>query len=122
MRSLVFVILFMFSLTACSDKQTLPKGILEKEKMKSVLWDILQADAYTFSFIKKDSSKNLLEENARLQQQVFTIHKVTKEDFYTSFEYYKYRTDLMGPMLDSLIAQKGRDKRKKMRIKPLISP
>ena len=99
-----------FFLFSCGDKNAVPSGILKPEKMQIVLWDVLRADAFTFNFITKDSAKIPEAENVKLQQQVFAIHKVSKEEFYKSFEYYKAHPNLMQPILDSLVNKATRDK------------
>lgn len=78
--------------------------------MQVVLWDILRADAYTFEFIKNDTLKNPEAENVKLQQQIFTVHQVTKKEFYNSYEYYKKHPDKMQVLLDSIINKATRDK------------
>jgi hypothetical protein len=97
-------------LFSCSNKQVVPDGILKPAVMQKVMWDVLRADAFTFDFIKRDSTKRPEAENVKLQQQVFAIHKVSKEDFYKSYNYYKEHPDLMQPILDSMISKASRDK------------
>jgi Domain of unknown function (DUF4296) len=99
--------LFLFS---CGNKNALPKGILKPEKMQIVLWDVLRADVFTNDFIKKDSTKKPEQELVKLQQQIFAIHKVSKDEFYKSYEFYKAHPEIMQPMLDSMINRKTRDK------------
>ena len=107
----LYILLFgLIVLTSCGNDSETPKGILKPEKMQAVLWDVIKADAFTNEFIKKDSSKNPSEENMKLQQQIFAIHKVTKKDFYTSYDYYKVNTLLFKAMLDSMIARGERNK------------
>jgi Domain of unknown function (DUF4296) len=98
---------FLFS---CGNKNDIPKGILKPVKMQTVLWDVLRADAFTFNFITKDSSKRPEAENVKIQQQIFTVHKVSKDEFYKSYEFYKIHPDLMQPILDSIINKATRDK------------
>ena len=98
---------FLFS---CSNKQAVPPGILKPAVMQKVMWDVLRADAFTFDFIKRDSSKRPEAENVKLQQQIFAIHKVSKEEFYKSYNFYKRHPDLMQPLLDSMINKATRDK------------
>jgi Domain of unknown function (DUF4296) len=98
---------FLFS---CGNKNDIPKGILKPVKMQTVLWDVLRADAFTFNFITKDSSKRPEAENVKIQQQIFTVHKVSKDEFYKSYEFYKTHPDLMQPILDSIINKATRDK------------
>ena len=87
--------------------------------MQNVLWDVLRADAFTYDFVKKDSTKKPEQELAKLQQQIFAIHKISKEEFYKSYEYYKIHPELMQPILDSMINTKTRDKYTETKAKPL---
>ena len=98
---------FLFS---CSNKQAIPSGILKPAVMQKVMWDVLRADAFAFDFIKRDSTKKPEAENVLLQQQVFAVHRVSKEEFYKSYNYYKAHPDLMQPILDSMISKATRDK------------
>ena len=110
MMRLYFLFFGIILFTSCASDSETPKGIITPDKMQAVLWDIIKANAFTNEFIKKDSSKNLSEENKRLQEQVFAIHKVTKADFYNSYDYYKSNTPLFKKMLDSMIVQGERNK------------
>ena len=98
---------FLFS---CGNKQAVPPGILKPAVMQKVMWDVLRADAFAFDFIKRDSAKKAEAEDVKLQQQIFAIHKVSKEDFYRSYNFYKAHPDLMQPILDSMINKATRDK------------
>ena len=97
-------------MSSCEQKDKLPAGVLKPQKMQAVLWDVIRADVFTAEFIKKDSSKNPTDENLKLQQQVFAIHKVTKEDFYNSYDYYKTNTVEFKNIIDSMITQAERKK------------
>lgn len=102
---LLLVILIAASLASCKGRDDLPKGIMPPEKMQRVFWDYLRADIYTQDFIAKDSTKNMILENLRLQDKVFALHKITKEQFYNSYTYYSNHKELMTKMLDSMIAK-----------------
>lgn len=106
-------------LISCGNKDKIPPGILKPEKMQAVLWDVIKADAYTTEFIKNDTAKNAEVENIKLQQKIFAIHKITKADFYSSYDYYKTNTPLFKKMLDSMIAQAERNKNLEEKRKPL---
>ena len=73
--------------------------------MQVVLWDIIRAEAFTSQYIKA----NNIEENAKLQKQVFAMNHLSKEDFYQSFNYYRLHTALMKTILDSMINKAGRE-------------
>ena len=113
---LLFVLVIINS---CGNNGKTPSGILKPEKMQAVLWDVIKAEAFTNDFIKKDSSKNAAAENLKLQQQIFAIHQVSKNDFYKSYDYYKTNTPVFRVMLDSMIVQAGRNKNYK--VKPLMA-
>ena len=95
---------------SCTNKDKIPDGILKPDKMQAVLWDVIKADAFTAEFIKKDSAKNAADENLKLQQQIFAIHKISKADFYNSYDYYKSNTVVFKKIVDSMIAQAERKK------------
>jgi hypothetical protein len=90
--------------------KTESKPTLGKEKMMSVLWDLAQADAFTEQFVKRDSSLNPGTEQAKLQQQIFHLHQVKKEDVYSSYQYYLNRPELMKEILDSVADRAERDR------------
>jgi hypothetical protein len=98
---------FLFS---CGDKNNIPPGIIKPVKMQKVLFDVLRAETFVFDFVKKDSAKKLEAESAKLQQQIFAVHKITKVEFYKSYDFYKTHPDLMQPLLDSMISRATRDK------------
>ena len=103
MRRIILLAL-VGSLAACS-KSKLPKDVLEPEKMQAVYWDYLRADIFANEHVRLDSSKNLALENAKLQLQVFQLHKISKEQFYKSYEYYLNHRELMKDMLDTMLVR-----------------
>lgn len=110
----VAVIILMSCLAGCTDKEALPSGILKKEKMQAVLWDMIQAESYTTLFITKDSLKNAPVENVRLQQKIFAIHKISKEEFYNSYDYYTAHAEIMRAVFDSITVKGDREKYKRL--------
>ena len=96
------LIIAMVSLFFSCSKSKLPNGILLPEKMQAVFWDYMRADVYVNEYIKKDSSRDLQKESAKLQQQVFQLHKISREEFYKSYEYYLSHQAEMKIMLDTL--------------------
>lgn len=117
MRVAGFIILII-CFAACNKKNALPSGVLNAGKMQSVLWDIMMAESYTTEFIKKDSLKNAEIENAKLQQQIFSIHKISKKEFYDSYSYYNVHVDLMKTLLDSMSAKAEKEREKILYSKP----
>jgi len=101
-------------LLSCGKNQSSEGNILSADKMQAVMWDFIQADAYTEFYLKKDSSKNASLQNAALQKKIFSIHKITKEDFYKSFDYYSSHSSDMRTILDSISAKAERQRSKMM--------
>lgn len=104
--NILFFVLFL--LTSCKGDSNAPDDILEPDKMQTVLWDVIKADAFTAEFIKKDTLKNATDENLKLQQQIFAIHKISKDDFYKSYEYYQNNPIQFKILLDSMITRAER--------------
>ena len=121
MKYLGFTLWFFFAVS-CTDKSGTSAGILGKEKMQAVMWDIIRADAFTEQFIKKDSSKNVFIENMKLQNAIFSIHQVTRSEYYKSYDYYIAHTDLIRGVLDSMSAKAERDRGELYRQNPEIRP
>ncbi len=109
--------LLLFLMIAFSCRNKVPNGILKPEKMQAVMWDVMRAEVFTENFISRDSSKDKITENIKLQKQAFQLNGVTKEDYYKSLEFYKKQPALFGPMLDSLSARQDREREKLNKIK-----
>jgi len=97
---LLFVCLF-----SCSEKQQNP-NVLSQAQMREIIWDMMRADQYVAAFLMKDSTHNRKAESVKLYDEIFYIHKITREQFKTSFDYYSSRPDLLRPILDSLAKRK----------------
>ena len=110
MSRLIIIVTAVFILISCNSKNKIPSGILPPDKMQAVLWDIIRADAYTRNYIKIDTAKNALVENARLQKNIFAMYQVSKESFYNSYAFYKTNPMLFKTLLDSMTNKASRDR------------
>lgn len=97
----LFFFLVLLILAACRDKQKVPKDILDQVKMTSVLSDILIADAVANEKKDHDSTINIKSLSPAYYQQVFGLHKISKDDFFRSYNYYLDHPDLLKAVLDS---------------------
>jgi hypothetical protein len=99
-----FIIALLSSLIyACSDKDKLPKGVLTKQQMREVMWDMIRAGEFLNGFVfNKDSSLNKIAESEKWYAKVYRLHKISKAEFEKSYAYYNVRPALMKEMLDSL--------------------
>jgi hypothetical protein len=135
MRGIIACLLgvLLFAASGCSDKNSVPSGILSREKMVAVLWDMIQADQYSALYLAKDSARmskdsahlskdsthrakdsthlskdstriNLKMETLRLYEQVFRLHQVSREEFRKSYQYYLDHPAINQVLFDSLTA------------------
>jgi len=101
--------IIVLMITGCSDKDSLPAGVLSKEDMQNVLWDMIQADQYSAAYLAKDSAHiNIRLESMRLYDQVFQLHHISREEFNKSYKYYLAHPELTQTLLDSMQAMGNR--------------
>ena len=106
MRNSLLILLSVVFLFSCN-KNKLPSGILPQEKMQAVMWDMMRADQFLTDYVfSKDSSVNHDTASIRLYQQVLSIHKLSKEEFKRSFDYYNSHPLLLREVMDSISAGK----------------
>lgn len=92
-------------LAGCSGPDSRPSGVLPRDKMQQVLWDMIEADQYSLLYLSKDSARiNVKAETAARYEQVFELHKISKSEFDKSIKYYFSRPDIAKPLFDSLSA------------------
>jgi hypothetical protein len=102
-------LLCMLLVAGCSEKDKIPSGVIGKEEMEKILWDMMLADQYSANYLIKDSAKvNVKIETLKLYEEVFRLHKVTRDAFRKSYEFYQGRPDITRTMLDSLVARGNR--------------
>ena len=97
----------LFIFLSCKNNSA-PSGIIKPNKMQEILWDIYRADAFSRQLVSVDSTRSRVDENARLTDTVFLIHKITRQQFEKSYSYYTEHPDLLRTMLDSINVQKER--------------
>jgi hypothetical protein len=97
----------MAGIVSCSDKDKIPAGVLPKDQMESVLWDMIQAERFTAGFMA-DSAQKAKAENFKLYAQIFSLHHISKEEFIKSYKFYLTRPDISREMFDSLNTRANR--------------
>ncbi|HLK29163.1 MAG TPA: DUF4296 domain-containing protein [Puia sp.] len=102
-------LLFLFLIIGCSNRESIPSGVIEKKEMEKILWDMIQADQFSKQFLLKDSAKkNVTLETLKLYDQIFQLHHITKEEFQKSYQFYISRPDIFKIVIDSISAQGNR--------------
>lgn len=115
--------LLMFILVVgCSSKDKVPSGVISRDNMEKILWDMIQADQYASLYLVKDSARiNVKMETLKLYEQVFQLHKVSRDEFRESFQYYLSRPDLTRSVFDSLLSQGNRQRADSYKNPPAVS-
>ncbi len=101
-RLIVYCLILL--LLSCVNRNRVPTGILGQQRMQSILYDIILADALNGTAVIKDTSIKIDDANAALFQKIFDLHKISKQDFLKSYRFYLRHPDLLKPVIDSLSA------------------
>jgi Domain of unknown function (DUF4296) len=103
MRTGLLIALVVIFTAGCKSKNAIPNSVLPQKKMQAILWDMMRADQFLADYVlNKDSSLNKTTESLKYYQQIFAIHKTSKEEFQHSFSFYKSRPVLLKAMMDSI--------------------
>lgn len=103
-----FILIILITSLVYACKESIPSAVIKPKKMQQVLWDVLKAEALADQMVKADSNKSQTSETKKLLSQVFKIHKITKAQFDTSYNYYINHPDIMRGIFDSLSTQQTR--------------
>lgn len=109
MKFACFIILSCLASMACNRAGGDQKRI-GAEKMKVVMWDLVKAGEWHTFIIIKDSTLKQKKEDIRLFEQVFAVHGITKDQFYSSYKYYEAHPVEFKTLLDSVDAYAIREK------------
>jgi len=94
-------VLFFLVVASCTEKDTeIPKDVLPINKMKVVVWDLIQAGNYASSLTEKNASiKNI---NTVYLSETLKLHNISKADFFKSFNFYQSHPVLNKVLFDSV--------------------
>jgi hypothetical protein len=118
-----YLVIILLVIASCADKEKFPEEIIPPEKMEHVLWDMITAgEFYNSQIARLDSSYNKDSAMLDTYARVFQIHKIKREDFDRSYDWYKQHPDEMSVILDSLSKRSSPDfiKREKQPLKDSI--
>ena len=107
-KSIVILSLFLF---ACK-QDAKPKNAIPMDKMKVVLWQLMQADEYYSRASVMDTTMRLDKKNVRLYKQIFELNKVDRVAFYNTLSYLQKRPIEFKELMDSAYALSKREKMK----------
>jgi hypothetical protein len=108
MKAIVYLSLIVLLLAGCSQANNIPGDIIPRDRMETILWQLMQTDEFTTYVIVKDSIKNLDKERIKLYNQVFELNKTNKDAFKKSYQYYMNHPEMGKVMFDSIAARANR--------------
>ncbi len=103
-------IIISFCLASCGMGNSTPKNLIEFDKFKIVVWQLMKADDYYVRKAVLDSTWRLNKTNIDLYKKVFDLNKVTMKDFYGTLEYYEKRPLLFQELMDSVESVSKKEK------------
>lgn len=105
---IIYFILIVISITGCTQKSKIPRGILSQEKMRYIMWDMIRADEYANNFLIKNGSLDINSEKASLYEQIFKLHSTKADIFKKSLTFYQAKPNLLKVIIDSLRSEERR--------------
>ncbi|MBV9962944.1 MAG: DUF4296 domain-containing protein [Parafilimonas sp.] len=112
----LFLLIFCFITSCTPEDKKIPKDILPIDSMKLIVWDLTRAGAYASALSEKDTTKKSI--GAVYLAEVLNLHKISKPDFFKSFDFYQTHPLLNQQLFDSVNAYAQRQRNemyKKMR-------
>ena len=97
--------LLLILLFSCARKEN--KNVLPENKLREVMWDLIRADQYVADYLMRDSTRNKKDESMKLYEEIFHLHKISRDQFKRSLAYYSSQPDLLRPIIDSLAKRKS---------------
>lgn len=121
MRILLSVVFIVF-IWSCREENDSPADLIPKQKMETLIWQLVEVDQYVSNIIAKDSTKNFPAERIKLYSKVFELNKTTRELFDKSYKYYLGRPDISKIMFDSISVRASRQRAEAYKPKPMEKP
>ena len=95
------IIVFLIIFIGCSS-DGMHKGILPRERMQLVVFDLIKVDEFINNYVIKDSTVDIKKKRSILYEQVFKVHKTSRDQFFSSYKYYQQNPKLQKELFDSL--------------------
>src|ERR1700759_5095999 len=107
-KCVLFLVIILFITSCIPEDKKVPKDILPIDKMKLIVWDLTQAGAYATALSEKDTTKKRI--GAVYLAEVLKLHKISKPDFFKSFDFYQTHPLLNQQLFDSVNAYAQRQR------------
>jgi hypothetical protein len=105
MRTIISLLL-VCSAIACTPPETLPEGVLDRERFTKVMTDIRLVEARINHELMVEHAGSINSE--RYYEEVFETQGITEEQFRSSFAYYSERPEEMKAIYEVVLADLSR--------------
>jgi hypothetical protein len=122
MRRIIFVLMMSSLFTACINSAAIPADIIPRQKMETILWQLMQSDEYVNTELARDTTKTkkASTEKMKIYQQVFDLNGTSMNEFKKSYQYYMAHPDITKTMFDSIAVRAGRQRTELYKPKPVL--
>lgn len=108
MKSALLLVAIILAAVSCTNNSMIPLN-----NMKVIVWDMACADELINEKQARDSAhKNLSQERYQFYEQIFAVHKISREQFYKNYQYYQTHIEQYKTLLDSVQAYGTRERNK----------
>ena len=107
---LIILLLVLTGLFAACSSNAVPADIIPREKMGTIIWQLMQSDEYVNNVLAKDSAKKSSTERMKIYQEVFDLNKTSLEAFKKSYQFYMAHPDITKLIFDSVTAKATRQR------------
>lgn len=95
--------LIIVVLTLACNQHSAPENLVSRDKMEDVLWDMMRADLFINNYmVIKDANLDKKKQGVEFYTQILKLHKISEEQFKTSFAYYRSQPEELKILMDSL--------------------
>ncbi len=106
----LFLVIALFLLTSSCQEEKLPKGILEKQKMVSVITDIQLVDSYVTQIPYNDTLATL--QSSEYYKAIYRKYKISRKDFDKSLQYYSKQPKVLDSMYSQVLTNLNKAEKK----------
>lgn len=103
------ILLFILIMSSCN-VATQQSAQMDINKMKIVVWQLMQVDEYYAKVSLLDSTWKLNRKNVEMYQQVFDLNKIERATFYNTMNYLERHPVEFKRLMDSVNEVSKREK------------
>lgn len=97
---------------ACSRSREVPPGIIQREAMGRILYDIGLAEGAVETEYYRDSSRNRDSLLRAQLDRVMAVHGTNRDDFRRSYDFYKRNPHILKEVVDTLQSRAQRNQQR----------